>query len=81
MNKMESGCCSNSHMNCDACGIKHVGAGFMPAFKFQQRFVLVIERGRKARAYMLYSNAISFGRVEMWRGEGRRSLSVSVPFV
>ena len=28
-----------------------VGAGFMPAFKFKQKIGLVIERGRKARAY------------------------------
>ena len=29
-----------------------VGAGFMPAFKYHQRFVLaVLERGHKARAY------------------------------
>ena len=33
--------------------IKHVGAGFMPAFKFKQTIVLVIERGHKARAYVL----------------------------
>jgi hypothetical protein len=28
-----------------------VGAGLMPAFKYQQKFVLVVERGHKARAY------------------------------
>ena len=33
--------------------IKHVGAGFMPAFKFKQKIVLVIERGHKARAYVM----------------------------
>ena len=39
--------------------IKHVGAGFMPAFKFKQKIVLVIERGHKARAYVL--------ALQLWR--------------
>jgi hypothetical protein len=31
--------------------IGHVAAGFQPAFKFQQRIVLVVERGLEARGY------------------------------
>jgi len=33
--------------------IKHVAAGFQPAFKFKQKFVLVVERGLEARGYLL----------------------------
>ena len=35
----------------------------------------------KALTLYLEEGQLSIGRVEMWRGGGRRGLSVSVPFV